>query len=163
MPLPMRLSRPDYLRRYGVEGGKLSLQEILPQIIRELSLKIETNEAMSIVAFRKYKTSFVFQFMYRSNYALVEFFDIADMFHLNRAYRERIDFTQLDTPPLRKYIGDVVDYYKMALSTPDPYIKFISFYQVMEYFYDEAFRKKMISQKGRMRAFGFFCFVLYLS
>ena len=67
------------------------------------------------------------------------------MFHLNRAVREQVDFTQLDTPPLREYTSDVVDYYKLALASTDPYIKYISFYHIMEYFYDEVFKKKMIT------------------
>ena len=70
--------------------------------------------------------------MYRSGFSLIEFSDIEEMFHLNRTTRERINFEQLDSPPLREYTVDVVDYYKMALSSNDPYMKFISFYQVME-------------------------------
>ena len=42
-------------------------------------------------------------------------------------------------------MSDVVDYYKLALSSNDAYIKYISFYHVMEYFYDEVFKKKMIN------------------
>ena len=82
--------------------------------------------------------------MYRSGFALIEFLDIDDIFHLNRTTRDRIDFTQLDTPPLRKYSSDVVDYYKLALSSNDPYIEYLSFYHIMEYFYDEVFKKKMV-------------------
>ena len=83
--------------------------------------------------------------MYRSGLALIEFSNIEEMFHLNRTVRERIDFEQLDTPPLREYMNDVVDYYKLALSSNDAYIKYISFYHIMEYFYDEVFKKKMIN------------------
>ena len=114
-------------------------------MIGELSLKLETAERKSLGAFRKYKTSFIFQFMYRSGLALIEFPNIEEMFHLNRIIRERIDFQQLDTPPLREYMSDVVDYYKLALSSNDAYIKYISFYHIMEYFYDEVFKKKMIN------------------
>ena len=42
-------------------------------------------------------------------------------------------------------MSDVVDYYKLALSSNDAYIKYISFYHIMEYFYDEVFKKKMIN------------------
>ena len=42
-------------------------------------------------------------------------------------------------------MADVVDYYKLALSSDEPYIKYISFYHIMEYFYDEVFKKKMVS------------------
>lgn len=144
--IPVTLSRPfDYLQRFEDDEQPLNLHTLLPQIIRALSVKIETNEDKSISAFRNYKTSFVFQFMYRSGFSLVEPSNVGSMFHLNRTLRDRINFEQLDSPPLREYMVDVVDYYKMALSTPDPYIKFISFYHVMEYFYDEVYRKKMIA------------------
>ena len=59
--------------------------------------------------------------------------------------RNRLDTIQIDTPPLRKYSEDVVDYYKQALASNDPYIKFISFYHVMEYFYDEVFKQKLVT------------------
>lgn len=143
--LPMKLRRPiDYFRRYDGKE-QLSFQNLLPKLIGELSLKIETNNITRINVFRNYKTSFVFQFMYRSGIPLVEFNDIDDMFHLNRAVREQVDFTQLDTPPLREYTSDVVDYYKLALASTDPYIKYISFYHIMEYFYDEVFKKKLVT------------------
>lgn len=142
-PSSMRLS--DYVRRLNNEEQDISFQNLLPRMIGELSLKIETNEKNSLETFRKYKTSFNFQFMYRFGLALIEFSNIEDMFHLNRTIRGRIDFEQLDTPPLREYMSDVVDYYKLALSSNDAYIKYISFYHVMEYFYDEVFKKKMIN------------------
>lgn len=144
--LPTHLMRPfDSIRRFGNDVQELSLKNLLPRMIGELSLKLETTNEKSLGAFRKYKTSFIFQFMYRSGLALIEFPNIGEMFHLNRTIRERVDFQQLDTPPLREYMGDVVDYYKLALSSNDAYIKYISFYHIMEYFYDEVFKKKMIN------------------
>lgn len=122
-----------------------TFQTVLPQIIHELTLKIETQSPTSYDSFRNYKTSFSFQFMYRSNLSLVEYSNISEMFHLTRTPRERYNFTQLSTPPLRQYLADVVDYYKLALSSDEPYIKYISFYHIMEYFYDEVFKKKMVS------------------
>ena len=122
-----------------------TFQTVLPQIIHELTLKIETQSPTSYDSFRNYKTSFSFQFMYRSNLSLVEYSHISEMFHLTRTPRERYNFTQLSTPPLRQYLADVVDYYKLALSSDEPYIKYISFYHIMEYFYDEVFKKKMVS------------------
>lgn len=124
---------------------KKTLENFLPHMIGELSLKIETTEKSLLKMFRKYKTSFNFQFMYRFGLALIEFSNIEEMFHLNRTIRGRIDFEQLDTPPLREYMSDIADYYKLALSSNDAYIKYISFYHVMEYFYDEVFKKKMIN------------------
>ena len=36
-------------------------------------------------------------------------------------------------------------YYKLAFSSSNPYIQYISFYHVIEYFYDEVFKKKMVN------------------
>ena len=157
VPFLMPFNRSlDNLRRFVYDEQPLNLHTLLPLMIRELSLKIEASSAIEIATFRKYKTSFFFQFMYRSSFALVEIPNIDEMFHLTRASRGRIDYEQLNTPPLREYLDDVVDYYKMALSTPDPYTKFISFYHIMEYFYDEVFRKKMIADiKERITNPGF--------
>ena len=67
--------------------------------------------------------------MYRSNLSLVEYSNISEMFHLTRTPRERYNFTQLSTPPLRQYLADVVDYYKLALSSDEPYIKYTKLIQ----------------------------------
>ncbi|MBS1479881.1 MAG: hypothetical protein HP061_03455 [Christensenellaceae bacterium] len=143
--LPMRLRRP--FDRYVSNNDNISLATLLPKMIGELSLKIKNmnSYAKDLSSFRNYKTSFVFEFMYKSGIALIEFTDIIDMFHMNNSIRGRLDVTQISTPPLRKYTNDVVDYYKQALASNDPYIKFISFYHVMEYFFDEVFKRKLVT------------------
>lgn len=143
--LPMRLRRP--FDRYVSNNDNISLSTLLPKMIGELSLKIKNmnSYAKDLSSFRNYKTSFVFEFMYKSGIALIEFTDIVVMFHMNNSIRGRLDVTQISTPPLRKYTNDVVDYYKQALASNDPYIKFISFYHVMEYFFDEVFKRKLVT------------------
>ena len=143
--LPVRLRSP-----YGIhinsEMGD-TLETILPKRIGEFSLKIKNTSAdyKSLDMFRKMKTSFIFEFMYKTGNYLIEFLDILDMFPLNRGMRKRANGMQIDTPPLREYSEDVVDYYKQALASNDPYIKYISFYHIMEYFYDEVFKRKMVT------------------
>ena len=143
--LPMRLRRP--FDRYVSNNDNISLATLLPKMIGELSLKIKNmnSYAKDLSSFRNYKTSFVFEFMYKSGIALIEFTDIVDMFHMNNSIRGRLDVTQISAPPLRKYTNDVVDYYKQALASNDPYIKFISFYHVIEYFFDEVFKRKLVT------------------
>lgn len=143
--LPMRLRKP--FDRYVSNNDNISLATLLPKMIGELSLKIKNmnSYAKDLSSFRNYKTSFVFEFMYKSGIALIEFTDIVDMFHMNNSIRGRLDVTQISTQPLRKYTNDVVDYYKQALASNDPYIKFISFYHVMEYFFDEVFKRKLVT------------------
>ncbi|MFI3214513.1 MAG: hypothetical protein R3Y24_14435 [Eubacteriales bacterium] len=145
--LPMRLRRPMDVLRIFDDPNEITFLNLLPHIIGELSLQITSINRVSntLSKFRKHKTSFVFDFMYRSNIALIEYTDILDMFRMNSTIRERFDITQINTPPLREYNADVVDYYKLALSSHDSYIKYISFYHVLEYFFDEVFKKKIVN------------------
>ena len=142
---PMRLRRRPLERDFST--GESTLETILPKMIGEFSLKIKVKNRIytSLNVFTRMKTAFVFEFMYRTGNALVEFLDILDMFPMNNIMHSRSSETQMDIPPLRKYTEDVVDYYKQALASNDPYIKYISFYHVMEYFYDEVFKRKMVT------------------
>lgn len=143
--LPVRLQSPSGIHINGEMED--TLETILPKRIGEFSLKIKNTSAdyKSLNMFRKMKTSFIFEFMYKTGNYLIEFLDILDMFPINRGMRRRANGMQIDTPPLREYSEDVVDYYKQALASNDPYIKYISFYHVMEYFYDEVFKRKMVT------------------
>lgn len=143
--LPMRLRRP--FERCFYEDAEHTLETILPKIIGEFSLKIRsTSEShKSLNKFREMKTSFIFEYMYKTGNYILEFLDITDMFRMNNVMRTKVGKAQIDTPPLRKYTEDVVDYYKQALASNDPYIKYISFYHVMEYFFDEVFKRKMVT------------------
>ena len=144
---PMRLRRSIGLDRVFNNEEENTLETVLHKIIGECSLKIKNiNESYkSLDTFRKMKTSFLFEFMYKTGNSVIEFLDILDIYPMNNVMRSRIAETQIDAPPLRKYSEDVVDYYKQALASNDPYIKYISFYHVMEYFYDEVFKRKMVT------------------
>lgn len=144
LSVPIRLRRSiDYTRNLEMDET-ITFAKLLPKMIGEMSLKISTQESKPISVFKNYKSAFGFEFMYLSNLALVEFTDINDIFRINSSMRGRVDISQIDTPPLRLYNADVVDYYKLTLASNDPYIKYISCYHIMEYFFDEVFKKKMV-------------------
>lgn len=141
MPLRLRGSIDRYLN----SDNNLSLSDLLPRIIGEYSLKIKsTNEKpKSLKNFIGLKASF--EFMYKTGISLTEYSDITDMFNIGRYIGgRRRDIASTNVVPLRKYNIDVVDYYKQAIASSDPYIKFISFYHVMEYFFDEVFKKNLL-------------------
>lgn len=142
---PMRLRR--FVDRYYLRNDdELTLSTILKRMIGEVSLKIIDTKGNKrfISEYANLKTSFVFDYMYKSRIALVEFPNITDMFPFDMMHSERRPATEISTPPLRCYVEDVVDYYKQALASKDPYIKYISFYHIMEYFFDEVFKRKVV-------------------
>lgn len=144
---PMRFMRPIDPSALRDEQGAISLTTILQAIIGEVTLKISTlnGNGRLLTQFRKYKTAFLFEFMYKSNIATIEYASVDDIFYRPTSTREHADISRMDTPPAREYTADVVDYYRLALSSRDPYIQYLSFYHIMEYFFDEVFKKKMIA------------------
>lgn len=140
----MRLRRP--LDRYWGNDDEFTLATILKRMIGEISLKISDTKGNKrrISEYATLKTSFVFDYMYKSRIALVDFLNIVDMYSLGIIPSEMRADTEISTPPLRRYVEDVIDYYKRALASKDPYIKYISFYHIMEYFFDEVFKRKVV-------------------
>lgn len=141
---PMRLRRSADI--FGRSDNEFTLPIILKRMIGEVSLKIIDTKGNKrlISGYSNLKTSFVFDYMYKSKIALVEFSNITDMFPFDMMFSERRPVTEINTPPLRYYVEDVVDYYKQALASRDPYVKYISFYHIMEYFFDEVFKRKVV-------------------
>lgn len=138
---PMRLRR-----LFGRGDDELTFPIILKRIISEVSLKIIDTKGKkhTVGEYANLKTSFVFDYMYKSKIALIEFLNITDMFPFDMMPDVRQPITEISTPPLRLYLEDVVDYYKQALASKDPYIKYISFYHIMEYFFDEVFKRQVV-------------------
>lgn len=142
--LPTQFRRVLEFRLKAYEDDEIDWKKVLVQGIGELSLRIQDANSHSIDKFRRKKSAYVFEFMYKSGFAILEQIDLEMLFPTREFARDRVDITSLETIPHREYIGDVVDYYRLAISSGDSYIKFISFYHIMEYFYDEVYRKKIV-------------------
>lgn len=143
-PILSRIRRQfDY--RFNTEDAKeMSFRDIISKMIGTNSLRITSDAPRQIENFKSLCSAFTFEFMYQTDIALIEHKSAEEIFNINTSPRNRLDISQLDKPPLRVYTDDVVDYYKLALSSNDAYIKYISFYHIAEYFYDEVFRKRLV-------------------
>lgn len=126
---------------------ELDWKEILIRIMREFSIKIITPNYNSLEKNRKRKEAYVFEFIYKTEQVVGEYADIEDILPTLEMGRRMVDSVPntIETIPRREYISDVVDYYRLAFSSADPYIKYISFYHIMEYFYDEVYKRKIVA------------------
>lgn len=142
--LPIKLQRSITSHFIMEEDEEIDWKKALTYVFREFSIKIYDENSNNIEKFRIKKVAYLFEFMYKSERAVIEYSGIEDMFPTRGLRRNTVDIATIDTIPHREYINDVVDYYRLAFSSTDPYIKFISFYHVMEYFYDEVFKQKIV-------------------
>ena len=67
-----------------------------------------------------------------------------DSFQRGYRFRNRFNKTEyLDAPKLL-YKKDLTEQYHMAVSSSDPFIQFIGFYHIMEYFFEEIYKEEII-------------------
>lgn len=132
-----------HLRHYiRVDDDGINSMDWLSNCLRLTTVKIQSTEAKEISNLRDLATSFEFHFMYKKRIAISEYTDLQEMYSLGNSV-VRYSREDISSPPLRLYNKEVLDYYTMALETRDPFTMYISFYHVIEHYFDAVFRKTL--------------------
>lgn len=124
--------------------GENSLIDFTSQCIlrRYSSLVIKTESNITLTKAQSYMYSYVYTYMYNMQDSLYPLFDIMSLFP-QRRYRKRAD--DFDHPK-KTYNQALISYYNEAiLSTILPH-KYLSFYHILEYFYENIFMEDQISK-----------------
>lgn len=111
---------------------------------RLMTLKISCDKKMSPSQFSKLTHSFLFHVGYNLDVALVPqrlLEEIARRGRINRMRRSRTE--ELD-PPRRLYTEDLVQHYLLAVSTDNPVIEYLSYYHILEHFFEAVFSDDLI-------------------
>lgn len=119
--------------------------ELLPELLRAYTLKIRSTKPVSISRLRDFAASFEFQFMYKKSVAISEYTDVQDMYSIGNSIL-RYSRESIESPPHRIYNVAVLDYYTMAMESRDPFTMYISFYHIIEHYFDAVFRKKLTKE-----------------
>lgn len=92
-----------------------------------------------------YINSFLFNFCYNYGYSFRIMNSLDEL--LNIRYRNKnssYKSEELDAPRLL-YKQDLTEQYHMAVSSEDPFVQFIGFYHIMEYYYEEIYKEGVIN------------------
>lgn len=127
------------IRRYTENENSM---EILADILRATTIKIISTKTLTISELRDFSASFEFHLIYKQGVAVSEYTDLQEMYSFGN-YLVRHSREEITSPPLRLYNKEVLDYYTMAMETRDPFTMYISFYHVIEHYFDAVFRKKL--------------------
>lgn len=119
--------------------------EILPEILKASTLKINSVSPISANRLRDCAASFEFLIMYKKSVAISEYTDIQDMYSMTNSML-RYTREEVDSPPQRIYNAEVLGYYTMAMESRDPFTMYISFYHIIEHYFDAVFRKKLTEE-----------------
>lgn len=118
---------------------------LLPEILRIDTLTIRSETKIRLNQLKEYATSYEFLIMYKRNVSISEYTDMENLYSIGMPFfsfcREEIDL-----PPRRIYNAEILDYYAMAMESRDPFTMYISFYHVIEHYFDTVFRKKLTEE-----------------
>ena len=105
-----------------------------------IAIVVNSNNPIKPEKFNSYIQSFLFNFTYNNDYVLKPLGDIKELFSQRTHFFKR-RATEYISPPYLSYKKELIEQYYMALMSDDPFVKFIGFYHIMEYFYDEVYRE----------------------
>ena len=134
-----------FARQSEESTHSLTMDDLFSMITkRYFSLKISSESPLNLKQFDNLKNSFLFNCMYTMDFSIVEYHDFASFLYYNRQ-SSRISYTEGIEPPKRIYNSDIISFYKKAVASTDPYVQFISYYHILEYFYDEVYYRHLVN------------------
>ncbi|CAI3934054.1 unnamed protein product [Commensalibacter communis] len=117
---------------------------MLRQFFETLTIKITTIDAVSLKDLQKLTEIFTFQVMITNNTSCAYYTNMFDVLMQNVfTENERSDLNKPSSAPHRVYRDHIIDYYSLALSSSEPFTQYLSYYHVLEYFYDEVFNENL--------------------
>ena len=134
----------------GISRRNDEAEELSPfDYIRSMSsrfrtLKIQSQKKTTLTQFSKLTHSFLFYFGYNLDIALVPqrlIEEIARRGRINRMRRSNL--SELDFPK-REYKEDLAQHYLLAVSTDNPVIEYLSYYHILEHFFESVFNEDII-------------------
>ncbi|MED4213388.1 hypothetical protein P4662_29670 [Priestia megaterium] len=123
------------------EGMEFSLLDIMRKVVDCHTLKVTKQRGNSINLDEAIE-SFSYTYMCNTN-TPIKVYNMENIIGVpNTQRRERnYDFEA----PKRKYNSNLIDYYNLAVSSEDPFISFISYYHIIEYYFDQVYREQQIN------------------
>lgn len=110
------------------------------------TLKIQSEHEHNFNYFKNLSSSFQFVCMYKKSIPIIEYSDLKELFVFQKEPLGIPGLSEVDLPPRRLYNHEIIEYYSMAMRFWEPFTAYISYYHVIEYFFDAVFRKRLTSQ-----------------
>lgn len=133
------------LRHYAEEDKFMDPFKLLGEVLKIYTLKITSVKQHGLGFLRERAISYEFYFMYKRGIAVTEYSDVQDLYTIGNSVL-RYTREEMDMPPQRVYNAEVIDYYTMAMESRDPFTMYISFYHVIEHYFDAVYRKKLTDE-----------------
>lgn len=130
------------------EQLNVDLAYILSRVFHIQAIRIRAEINCTLTSFENYVKAYEFLYMFKTRRSLVEVTEIDTLLADESGGIARS--TRIDEPPRRKVKPEILEFYSMAIEARDPFTKYISYYHVVEYFFDEVYKSQVIAQMRNM-------------
>lgn len=142
-----RIISSHMIERYLTnEAGSFDLFYMLSRVTKGvLSLKIQTADATSETSLYQYANSLLFTIAYNTDCTFKIIHSLSEL-EIGRGRTTRRHYMRPDdigTPKLF-YSSELIEQYNLALSSDNPFVQFIAYYHIMEYFFDDVYSSELI-------------------
>lgn len=131
---------------YSIEDTNITFAQFLAWSYRLpdcVHIEAESNKNLSQL--KQLSNSFIFNISYNLGFTLKTIGNIEEVCpRLTRHRARRVNRIEDIEPPKRYYIPEISSQYFMARASRDPFIEFLCYYHVMEYFFDEVYKEDII-------------------
>ena len=140
-----RMMTRDMLRK-APEGTTDVFDLLRRTFFRFITLRIESGRNRAVGEFEKFSSAYLFQLSYNLNVALVPQRHLDEILRTGKIAQIRRSNIDEIEPPRRHYIPDLIYHYQLAVAADNPFLEFLSYYHVIEHFFEEVFNEDLVER-----------------
>ena len=137
------LRSPTTMQRLKYDECSNFIDIIKFHVRRFDTIKIKSSNKIELSRFKELTDSLLFNISLNTGNSIIQIKYFKDILGSRVVMNKRCGIEEVE-PPQRTYISDLLYYYQMGISTFDPSLKFISFYHVIEYFFNHVYYESLV-------------------
>lgn len=110
---------------------------------RFMTLRLESARNRTTQEFERFSSAYLFQLSYNLNVALVPQRHLDEILRTGRIADIRRSSLRDIEAPRRHYIPDLIYHYQLAVAAENPFLEFLSYYHIIEHFFEEVFNEDL--------------------
>ena len=113
---------------------------------RLMTLRLESRNDKKAIEFLKFSDAFLFQISYNLDLSLVPQRYLDEFLRAGRIAQFRRSQIDDIEPPRRFYVPELLYHYQMAVASESPQLEYLSYYHIVEYFFERVFKEELIKK-----------------
>ncbi|MFJ5542697.1 hypothetical protein [Micromonospora chalcea] len=132
--------------RLAGRENSVEVMEAVGQGLRAYTVRIESNKPRPAEFWRSYADSLLFHLGYNLDTAVVPQRGLDELLRTSRISNARRSSIEEIDVPRRHYQSELVYHYQLGVSAESPLLEYLSYYHVMEYWFERIFQDDLVEQ-----------------